>query len=139
MLHLRQAPRLDHSNYTWRRVQIAKLLDRSGYLQDNFLGTNDEPPQHYRPSNRTLHYNVRQPVRYIILQYITLYYMDPKSVKMSIRCGMCNINAKNTKHMYSITEVHTHENPRIHRGHTQGYLKIYDLFSRQQVIINRVQ
>jgi hypothetical protein len=65
--------------------------------------------------------------------------MDPKPVKMTIRCGICHINTKNTKHMYSITEALKQENPRIHSEYTEGYLKIHELFSRQRVFINRVE
>jgi hypothetical protein len=39
--------------------------------------------------------------------------MDPKPDKMTIRCGICHINTKNTKHMYRITGALKQENPRI--------------------------
>jgi hypothetical protein len=54
--------------------------------------------------------------------------MDPEPVKITIGCEIYHIN---TKHLYSITEALTQENPRIHTGYTQGNLKIYELFFRQ--------
>jgi hypothetical protein len=65
------------------------------------------------------------------LHYIALLSMDPKPVKLTIRCGICHINTKNTKYMCSITEDLKQENPRIHSGYTSGYLKIQELFCRE--------
>jgi hypothetical protein len=59
--------------------------------------------------------------------------MDPKSVKMAIRCGIFHINKKITQNICTvITEALKDGNPRIHSGYTQGYLKIQELFHRQQ-------
>jgi hypothetical protein len=65
--------------------------------------------------------------------------MDPKPVKMTITCGICYINTKNTKHMYNITEAPAQKSPRIQSGYTQGYLNIHKLFSGQWVFINIVE
>jgi hypothetical protein len=54
--------------------------------------------------------------------------MDPKPVGMTIGCGKCHINTKTQKLAYSITEALTQKEP---SGYTQGYLKIYELFSKQ--------
>jgi hypothetical protein len=50
--------------------------------------------------------------------------MDQKPVKMTTGCGICYTNMRTTKHTYYITEALKQENPRIHSGYTQGYLKI---------------
>jgi hypothetical protein len=48
----------------------------------------------------------------LYIHYIALHSMDPKSVKMTIGCGICHINTNNTKNrMYSITEALTKGNP----------------------------
>jgi hypothetical protein len=64
--------------------------------------------------------------------------MDLKPVKTTIRCGIYHINKKK-KHIYTVPMKPSkrRENPRIHSGYTQGYLKINELFSRQQVFLNR--
>jgi hypothetical protein len=67
----------------------------------------------------------------VTLHYVALHSMDPKSVKITIRCGICHINTKNTKHVNNIIEALKQKNFRIHSGYTQGYLKIHELFSRQ--------
>jgi hypothetical protein len=38
---------------------------------------------------------------YITLHYIALHFLDPELVKMTLGCGMCNVNAK---HMSSTAE-----------------------------------